>query len=1414
MAMSRMRDSDLLRINELEGWGWRVISCSEAGPDVIGEHISTRFETSKIDLLVDLVKHMALLHEKVIVALDYFFCPKKYFESNYGLHWWAKETGTVSRLLKAGASEVFLPQTEETKQYSEVKGTLRGTGVQWHDNPLWRATEKVNLPADRGGHLTQMKYCVLPFPFLRFTSALQQAPTPVAATSNLFRIATVEEAKDSLCHDSVSSKPVASCPFPANKNYRAPFTLNSKSSDTKTAEPEAPYIARQGCALCTAMVKIPTSRQNRIYRVLFEQLLQWTPEPLPVICMDCWGKQHPAAHTQMKQDDRYRKMFGQSKGFFCLAHIPSASANSRLDEELCRRGFRTQDVLHFSRELPAKWWQTLSFAHVAPLCVPFERFSAFCRSVLSLSPNFSLKSITAEVGPDQSTAFKRQVAKGVHGHMRWLNPDGTILKDGKFTQMDCELAVQQWNSTTERRGPDETLSIDQCPRAVFPLTVKMLSERKSEHRSSTRRTESDQMVRISVPDTHKPAYFSLSCAHQRMCITDVRFDVPHRDVVLACGLVQSGDTKTFLDYRIGTTGNSAVHSAIQMGIRKNTRVKAKKNQVTAQTASLNLGKRRKRKLDPSLGERRECNGIANDVASLRSETRSLLSFNVWCGGILPLDQPQSADCYARSILNHECEHPANCPCSLREFVLVGAFHVVQMRHPYTIPRRRPEGGNVLVAGFHSIHTIGPQVAVSAPMSGPIPVHDVSLAVAYAHMLQQNGITATDGPVSAMDTLNLPLLLYFLREQGQPQSVLGAHVEAVLVVREQALKAWEKAEAKRPDPKRNAKDLVCIFTKCKPETPLLISKNRRFSHKGMYSTTTCDHCERVAYLGFVHSDGMTRCLRCDTAMNSEIQIPNTPAAVWDSRMIGTASASPKQLSDLQLQAFRDFGVVVVKNACDGSQQHVDVEAIADSFAKQLLNDELVFIFRGAVSSEFSKRPTILHRPWQNTRVNTTPDLIVLLCVSQASSRDSTNFYYKSGSHRSFPTLASTYPDLLPSNSIRKNDTIRFSNSNHDWCSGMQAMSVELGDLVLWDSRSVVQLPSNSYPVACFRAFRASQPETAFSLQKWLADNRSSPVAPIDEGKQLPIGVFEEPAPRVHLHSGPWTRYPARLERFFSGNLHYIVGCFKRSSCQQPQNEIAKETPSRSLLKIDQIYLQHQQQLCRGTTDMARGIRADYERVLKKMLEANATTSEACKASTTSKDETSDSPSDSSGKDEAPVAPCDNQAVRPFKVHCCFLSLCHFVRPCCIPLHDTFCHTILLMGEIFKENLIGKGPPKTQTLRIWQPEYAKHHKAACHAGHWVRVWRGQGHMFTIGWAKYTSIKPFRLGNLDAAGCRREGRPAMSPGSFLKKFLLRKKRAKRPGRFSSSGRYYPPKPECPAVTKNTIALEIRFLFLPCVL
>ena len=79
-------------------------------------------------------------------------------------------------------------------------------------------------------------------------------------------------------------------------------------------------------------------------------------------------------------------------------------------------------------------------------------------------------------------------------------------------------------------------------------------------------------------------------------------------------------------------------------------------------------------------------------------------------------------------------------------------------------------------------------------------------------------------------------------------------------------------------------------------------------------------------------------------------------------------------------------------------------------------------------------------------------------------------------------------------------------------------------------------------------------------------------------------------------------------------------------------------------------------------------------------------------------------------------------------------------------------------------------KRMTTRVWGPGMVKR-MYECFKNEWlVRVWRGQGHKYTVGYMLITNMYPSTLGKLTKVGCALEGWPELTPGEFLDRFLLR--------------------------------------------
>jgi hypothetical protein len=114
-------------------------------------------------------------------------------------------------------------------------------------------------------------------------------------------------------------------------------------------------------------------------------------------------------------------------------------------------------------------------------------------------------------------------------------------------------------------------------------------------------------------------------------------------------------------------------------------------------------------------------------------------------------------------------------------------------------------------------------------------------------------------------------------------------------------------------------------------------------------------------------------------------------------------------------------------------------------------------------------------------------------------------------------------------------------------------------------------------------------------------------------------------------------------------------------------------------------------------------------------------------------------------------------------------CDFT-PCCLPTGVVLASREIQMKEVFKDNLldVNGAPPKTQTLRDWCPARAAEHYRSYTSGHWIRVWRGQGHKNTIGWILLKSWDILRVGEINKEDCVREGRPNLTSKQFVDLFF----------------------------------------------
>jgi hypothetical protein len=168
----------------------------------------------------------------------------------------------------------------------------------------------------------------------------------------------------------------------------------------------------------------------------------------------------------------------------------------------------------------------------------------------------------------------------------------------------------------------------------------------------------------------------------------------------------------------------------------------------------------------------------------------------------------------------------------------------------------------------------------------------------------------------------------------------------------------------------------------------------------------------------------------------------------------------------------------------------------------------------------------------------------------------------------------------------------------------------------------------------------------------------------------------------------------------------------------------------------------------------------------------------------------------------------------QVHACMRPAESRFRPCCLPLSAVWSGSTLRMKECFRENLLGGGPPKSQTLRPeWCISTLKQHTKLLEKGMWFRVnCGGQGNVRTVGWAQYLSMDLVQLQDLTPEDCVREGRPGMPVHIFLKEFLLRAAITHKEAYTRRSGKHVPARLAKPALTPLSSAPRFTYQFLPC--
>lgn len=263
------------------------------------------------------------------------------------------------------------------------------------------------------------------------------------------------------------------------------------------------------------------------------------------------------------------------------------------------------------------------------------------------------------------------------------------------------------------------------------------------------------------------------------------------------------------------------------------------------------------------------------VKELKKNLTRLLSFNLWGGGIIPISEPYSHWCFFFNINGEDEEdisdnHPIDCICFRREYVVVGAFHIVKARPASIIPAcdlGMSSTKELLVASFHAVHSIGSQFAVASSSSSPITPFDVHLTVAWTETLQRSGVLqgiGHNGPWLTENTYNLVLLLFFFLKAGYPSDIFGKQLLQTLQERMKDRMRWKALETDCTVSDAIVLDYTEGIGDEDDISSTVLLHNR--SKRGKFSCLQCDVCSRWVYLGYVKQDNpgtimALLCFRC-------------------------------------------------------------------------------------------------------------------------------------------------------------------------------------------------------------------------------------------------------------------------------------------------------------------------------------------------------------------------------------------------------------------------------------------------------------------------------------------------------------------------------------------------------------------------
>ena len=165
--MNRTAKSDLERLNPLVELGSRVVTVSESNVVDNGEHFPVDFKIPRgWKRLTQWVHDQVVLGFVVDLFLDYFFLLNVYWSERYNIDWLSYK---IPAIIAAGARCIIVPRTAAMLTM-EAQVCYRGILTQFHEHPLWLATEISGVLSSRGEHSTHMERLVQNGPFMMYNA--------------------------------------------------------------------------------------------------------------------------------------------------------------------------------------------------------------------------------------------------------------------------------------------------------------------------------------------------------------------------------------------------------------------------------------------------------------------------------------------------------------------------------------------------------------------------------------------------------------------------------------------------------------------------------------------------------------------------------------------------------------------------------------------------------------------------------------------------------------------------------------------------------------------------------------------------------------------------------------------------------------------------------------------------------------------------------------------------------------------------------------------------------------------------------------------------------------------------------------------------------------------------------------------